>query len=143
MFHARRFDTPDYRITDLMFQMSGTNENGEEIFTKITPASVTASSFEEGHGIEFATDTVGSWGDTYWQSARTYKNQTVDLGEVKEIGRVDLYWRGDDGGKGKYYDLQISNDGETWETVFRQTHGATRLQSVYVYESARYICAVS
>ena len=137
--HTRSFYAPDYRIADLAFQMSGKNDKEEEIFTAVTPKKVTATSSEEGHGIEFATDTGNGANNTYWQSARKYENQTIDLGDVKEVGRVDLFWRGDDGGKGKYYDLEISSDGEHWERVFRQTHGASQNQSVYVYESARYV----
>ncbi|MDE6397834.1 MAG: discoidin domain-containing protein, partial [Clostridiales bacterium] len=80
--------------------------------------------------------------DTYWENANEGGYQTIDLGDVKDVGRIDLYWRGDDGGKGKYYDLQASDDGVNYTTVFRQTHGATAKQSVYYYGRARYLRVV-
>lgn len=124
--HALSFYAPAYRLCTAEFRLGST----------VVSANVTASSSRSGHDAELVLDGTDA---TYWENANEAEYQTVDLGEVLEIGRVDLYWRGDDGGKGKYYDLQVSNDGEEWTTVFRQTHGATQLQSVYVYGSARYL----
>lgn len=127
--HALPFYTAAYRIAEAEFRM-GDN--------KLT-ASVTASSSRDGFEAELAVDGTG---DSYWESDNVAEYKTVDLGAVKAVGRVDLYWRGDDGGKGKYYDLLISSDGDNWELIFRQIHGDKQLQSVYVYESARYLRVV-
>lgn len=116
-------------------------------------ASVSASSAEEGFGAENLKN-GGVWKSEYGAHVEildfkdypasnrkegTLYAQVFDLGEVKDVGRADLVWRGDDGGKGKYYDLQVSTNGIDYTTVFRQTHGDTQKQSVYVYESARYL----
>lgn len=125
--HALSFYIPAYRVTDVRFRMDG---------AEIKIADVTASSALDGHSAALTCDESDA---TYWENAHEVAPQTVDLGGVKQIGRVDLFWKGDDGRKGKYYDLQISDDGERWTTVFRQTHGASEEQSVYIYENARYL----
>ncbi len=126
--HARRFYMNAYRVNQWLFRNGG---------TQLTGVTATASSYQEGHPASAAT-TLDNY-STWWESEHVNAPQTVDLGEVKEIGRVDLFWRGDDGRKGKYYDLQISSDGADYKTVFRQTHGGLEQQSVYVYAAARYI----
>lgn len=123
----RRFYSFSYRITEVNFRL------GE---TAVPVTSTEVSSYKEGCGAEFLTDGNDN---TFWENDNGNTYLTVDLKESKKIGRIDLYWRGDDGGKGKYYDLQISGDGVNYTTVFRQLHGDTALQSVYLYESARYI----
>ncbi|MDE7329592.1 MAG: discoidin domain-containing protein [Clostridia bacterium] len=130
--HSLRFIASAYRINEIALINAYSGGNGEEKLT----ATVTASSAKEEYGAALLID---GRDDTYWENDNDGVYQTVDLGEIKAVGRVDLYWRGDDGGKGKYYDLQISLDGGSWTTVFRQTHGATARQSVYVYENARYV----
>ncbi|MDE5722361.1 MAG: discoidin domain-containing protein [Clostridia bacterium] len=125
--NERRFYAPSYRINEVSFRLGD---------AKISVSTVSASSSLDGRGAEL---TVDGKDDTYWENDNDNLYQTVDLGSVKAVGRIDLYWRGDDGGKGKYYDLQISTDGENWTTVFRQTHGATAKQSVFVYDNARYL----
>ena len=129
----RRFDVPSYRIIGAEFKLTAKDETPE---VKYEIKNLTVTSQKEGHGYEFITDGNDA---TYWENANDNQFQTIDLGEVKAVGRVDLYWRGDDGGKGKYYDLLISSDGENWTTAFRQTHGATALQSVFLYRKVRYI----
>lgn len=123
----RRFYVPAYRIIETAFRLGD---------TKIEGVKAEASSALAEHS---AALTVDGKDETYWENDNNNEFQTVDLGGVKPVGRADLFWRSDDGGKGKYYDLQISSDGETWRTVFRQIHGATAKQSVYVYENARYL----
>ena len=126
--HSRRFYMNAYRINQLLFKYGGAQIEG---------VTVTASSSQSGHPAENAVrlDNYSTW----WESAHSVTPQTIDLGAVKQVGRVDLIWKGDDGRKGKYYDLQVSCDGEHFTTVFRQTHGGLEVQSVYVFENARYI----
>ncbi len=128
--NALTFQMNAVRINQILFR------NGGAQFDPGTFA-VTASSFSEGHPASDACKLDNY--TTYWESAYTAVPQTIDLGEVQSVGRADLFWRSDNGGAGKYYDLQISTDGEQFTTVFRQTHGATALQSVYVYENARFL----
>ncbi len=123
----RRFYSAAYRINEVKFSLGG---------NAVAVSSVSASSSQHNHGATFLTDGNDQ---TYWESQNGNAYQTIDLKSVKAVGRVDLYWRGDDGGKGKFYDLQISLNGTDWTTVFRQTHGATSKQSVYVYENAKFI----
>ncbi|MBD5131875.1 MAG: DUF5011 domain-containing protein [Clostridiales bacterium] len=131
------FDSQALRITSVEFGYTETNGDKTES-KKIDnkTVSVTASSHKTGHEAALMLDNDDG---TYWENENDTVYKTIDLGEVKAVGRVDLYWRGDDGGKGKYYDLQISSNGTNWTTAFRQTHGATPAQSIYLYENARYI----
>ncbi len=144
----RRFTAKGYLINRMTFTYQGAEINRNSF-------TVTASSERAGHPASGAKDDY----NTYWASeygsdvdelnfadfpafgvgGGTFAAKKIDLGEVKDVGRVDLYWRGSDGGKGKYYDLQTSEDGQSWKTVFRQTHGDKRVQSVFVYERARYL----
>lgn len=58
---------------------------------------------------------------TRWASAMT-DNQwvAVDLGAVYHIDAVQLNW---ETAFGKVYEIQVSNDGKTWTTAFRQNNG--------------------
>lgn len=144
----RSFTSQGYLINQLTFRSNNAEISRNDF-------DVTASSARADHPAENAK---GDY-NTYWASAYgddvdvldfadfsdsnrksgAFAAKKIDLGEVKKVGRVDLYWRGDDGGKGKYYDLQISADDENWTTAFRQTHGDRQVQKVYLYESARYL----
>ena len=124
--HSRRFYMNAYRINQMVFKSGAEN---------VSVATVTASSSQDGHP---ATNALRDY-NTYWASAHVTGDQTIDLGQVCSVGRIDLIWKGDDGRKGKYYDLQISSDGVDFTTVFRQTHGGLEVQSVYVFEDARYV----
>ena len=134
---SRRFFASCYRVNEVAF-INYFNDGDSFREEKLT-ASVTASSAQDGHGAALTLDGNDA---TYWENLNSNEYQTVDLGAVKSVGRVDLYWRGDDGGKGKYYDFLISGDGQNWNVLFRQTHGATAKQSIFVYEEARYLRVV-
>ncbi len=123
--HQRSFYMSAYRISQTIFRLGG---------AELRNVTAQAESME-GHA---ASNALRDWG-TWWESPHDLSPQTVDLGEVKDVGRVDLRWKGDDGRKGKYYDLQISTDGQNYRTVFRQTHGGLEKQSVYLFEEARYL----
>lgn len=125
LLHSRRFYMSAYRISQTVFRRNGVELGG------VTADAVSM----DGHA---ASNALRDWG-TWWESPHGVEPQTVDLGEVKAVGRVDLIWKGDDGRKGKYYDLQVSSDGTTYTTVFRQTHGSLERQSVYLFENARYL----
>ncbi|GAA1966879.1 discoidin domain-containing protein [Catenulispora subtropica] len=51
----------------------------------------------------------------------------ADLGSVQSVGRVVLAW---EAAYGKAYQLQMSNDGTTWATVYVQSDGAGGTETV-------------
>lgn len=122
-FGALNFDMNAYRVDRVIFRNGGEG---------VTPYSVTASSSTAGHAPSV------NW-NTYWESAYSAVPQTFDLGDIEQIGLVEMRWKGDNGGAGKYYDLQISSDGVNYQTVYRQNHGAEQVQTALVCESARYL----
>lgn len=50
---------------------------------------------------------------SYWKGNRTDSSLSIDLGQVRNVSEVQIQWRY--GGKGKDFDIQISEDGETWK----------------------------
>lgn len=61
----------------------------------------------------------------------------VDLEQVYEIGRIIIHWASD---SGKIYDVQLSKDGQEWDTVYRQLKGYSGEQAnIPLYGKARYI----
>lgn len=128
--HSRRFYSTAYRISYIALRYGGQTINS---------SAFTASASSEQSGHPAANAIKNDNYATCWTSAFSDEPQTIDLGEVKDVGRIDLYWKGDAGRKGKYYDLLASNDGETWNTIFRQVHGDSAEQSVYYFGEARYL----
>lgn len=51
---------------------------------------------------------------SYWKGNSTDSSLSIDLGQVRNVSEVQIQWRY--GGKGKDFDIQISEDGETWTT---------------------------
>ena len=51
---------------------------------------------------------------SYWKGNRTDSSLSIDLGQVRNVSEVQIQWRY--GGKGKDFDIQLSEDGETWTT---------------------------
>ena len=52
---------------------------------------------------------------SYWIGNASNSSLTVDLGEIREISEVQIQWRY--GGKGRDYDIEVSLDGEIWNTL--------------------------
>ena len=77
---------------------------------------------------------------TYWLSDTTGDPNTqwmyVDLGQVYTIGEVDITW---DAEFGRVYDIQISNDAQSWTTVYRQLHGTGEPENIPLYATTRYV----
>ena len=77
---------------------------------------------------------------TYWLSDTTGDPNTqwlqVDLGQNYTIGEVDITW---DAEFGRVYDLQSSNDGVTWTTIYRQLAGTGEAEKIPVYANTRYV----
>jgi hypothetical protein len=96
---------------------------------------VTASSSEGSNYLaEYAVD-----GDpaTRWSSEFSDPQWIqVDLGAVYAIRRVVLNWEASYAVK---YEIQISSDGSTWETVYSTTNGDGGMDDLSVSGSGRYV----
>lgn len=75
--------------------------------------------------------------NTRWSSAFT-DNQWiyVDLGQSYDICQVNIYW---ETALGKDFDIQVSNDAQTWTTVLSVTGNTSPTSSLYVQGTGRYI----
>ncbi len=77
---------------------------------------------------------------TYWLSDTTGDPNTqwmyVDLGQSRTIGEVDITW---DAEFGRVYDIQVSEDAQTWTTVYRQMHGTGEAENIPLYAAGRYV----
>ncbi|QGZ41704.1 F5/8 type C domain-containing protein [Pseudoduganella flava] len=87
-----------------------------------------------------ATMAVDGRADTAWQSTPGDKRQdvTVDLGAVREFGGLVLRWL--PGRHASRYDVALSMDGRTWQTVRSVRNGNGGSDALLLTESeARYI----
>ena len=85
-----------------------------------------------------AENAVDGKDNTYWTSGEQ-DNQWfyVDLGRSYTIGRVIIDWASD---AGKIYDIQVSEDGNNWTTVYRQLKGyAYEDANIELYATGRYV----
>ncbi|MFD2880514.1 discoidin domain-containing protein [Paenibacillus rhizoplanae] len=58
---------------------------------------------------------------TRWSSNATDNEWlSVDLGSVRTLGRIIINW---EAAAGRIYDIQVSNNGSSWTTVYRELHG--------------------
>ncbi|NUP52614.1 MAG: family 20 glycosylhydrolase [Catenulispora sp.] len=96
-----------------------------------TASSVETSSFPAVN----ATD-----GDTTTRWSSQYTDPTwlqVDLGSAQTVNRVVLAW---ETAYGKNYQIQTSNDGSTWTTVYTRTNGTGGTETLtFPNASGRYI----
>ncbi|WP_197048410.1 discoidin domain-containing protein [Streptosporangium roseum] len=91
----------------------------ETLLSQGRPA--TASSTEgSAYGAAKAFD--GNTTSTRWASAEGHDPEwlRVDLGSVKDVTRVKLFW---EAAYGKAYQVQVSADGSAWTTVYSTTTG--------------------
>jgi endo-1,3(4)-beta-glucanase len=74
---------------------------------------------------------------SYWLSD-TGNDQwcQVDLGQTQTIGQVNITW---DAEFGRIYDIQVSGNGQSWTTVYRQIHGTGEPEQVPMYATGRYV----
>ncbi|MFE9425965.1 family 20 glycosylhydrolase [Kitasatospora sp. NPDC006697] len=80
----------------------------------------TTASSTETAGFRAANATDGDL-TTRWSSQYTDPSWLqVDLGSVQTVNRVELAW---EAAYGKNYQIQLSNDGTTWTTVYTRTNG--------------------
>lgn len=82
--------------------------------------------------------------DSYWLSegddnvkSKCDQSLTVDLGAKYTIGRVFLQWQTE---YGNIWDLQVSEDGENFKTVYRQLEGNGEDEDIPIYATnVRYV----
>ncbi|MFF5768392.1 galactose-binding domain-containing protein [Streptomyces tanashiensis] len=105
--------------------------------SNLTQGKPTTSSSIEGSGTPAANATDGSM-STRWASASTDPSWIkVDLGSVQTVNRVVLAW---EAAYGKDYQIQMSNDGTNWTTVYTRTAGTGGTETLTGFSgSGRYI----
>ena len=97
--------------------------------------TATASSTENG-GTPASSAVDGNTG-TRWSSAASDPQWLqVDLGSAQTICQVVLNW---ETASGKAYQIQTSNDGTTWTSVYSTTTGPGGTETLSVSGSGRYI----
>ena len=99
----------------------------------------TASSSENEREPGLALDGLANTG---WHSEVDQGSKaqwfSVDLGREHEFGGVVIDW--DSADYPKFYELQVSEDGATWTTAYRATHGNGGRDYLYLPDSeARYL----
>jgi len=96
----------------------------------------TASSTENATAFPATAATDGNTG-TRWSSAFSDPQWLqVDLGATHTISQVNLNW---ETAAGKAFQIQTSNDGTTWTTIYSTTTGAGGNQTLAVAGSGRYV----
>jgi hypothetical protein len=111
-----------------------------------TPAGSGATLLSQGHPATSSTNENASFGPgnavdgntgTRWSSAFSDPQWIrVDLGATHTISRVVLNW---EAAFGRAYQVQTSNDGNTWTTVASTTNGDGGIDDLAVSGSGRYV----
>jgi hypothetical protein len=118
-----------------MLVSTGTPARADEATLLSQGQPAAASSTEAGYtAARFAVD-----GDltTRWASQLSdVEWLRVDLGAQADISHVDLTW---EGAYGRAYEIQVSDDGQTWSTAASVTNGTGGTESINVDGSGRYI----
>jgi hypothetical protein len=76
----------------------------------------------------FTTRWASAWADPQWVQ--------VDLGSVTAIHHVQLAW---ESAYGKAYQIQVSNDGTSWTTVYSTTSSDGGFDDIDLSASGRYV----
>jgi endo-1,3(4)-beta-glucanase len=101
---------------------------------------VEASSYEQAGylppGATLPANAVDGSSATRWGSNHTDDQWIyVDLGSTRTIGRIVLNWEA----AGRAFDLQVSNNATSWNTIYRELRGGGGKQDIPVYASGRYV----
>ena len=129
-YQSKKINVLDNNTTDV-FSLNFSVDN--LAYKKKAVAS--SSSGDEGSvGAGAITDgSDGSrWSSNYSDDQWIY----VDLGKSEEIGTVVLKW---ENAYAKEYELQISDDANTWTTVYHNADGKAGLDEISLSATARYI----
>ena len=96
--------------------------------------TVTASS-ESG---EKAANVVDGSSTSRWQAQDSTDDQwiQVDLGSVKSVNTVAIDW---EGAYAQKYQIQVSTDGENWDTVANVSGKVAKITTQFAAVKARYV----
>lgn len=75
--------------------------------------------FTEKEDTTAKPDTSTSEMNSFWKGYHADSSLCVDLGETRTVSEVEIQWRY--GGKGKDFNILVSDDGENWTTAKRST----------------------
>ncbi|MEV5707483.1 discoidin domain-containing protein [Actinoallomurus sp. NPDC052274] len=104
--------------------------------TNLSQGRPTTASSTEAPGTVAANATDGNT-SSRWSSAFSDPQWLqVDLGAVHQLSHVVLNW---EAAYGKAFQLQTSNDGSNWTTVYSTSGGTGGVQDVNVSGSGRYV----
>ncbi|GEM44443.1 glycosyl hydrolase [Deinococcus cellulosilyticus] len=95
----------------------------------------TASSVQSGYPASNVTD--GNLSTRWSSAASNNQSLTIDLGSARTFNNVQLAW---EAAYGRAYQIQVSNDGVSWWTVYNTTTGDGGTDSVsFTATTGRYI----
>jgi hypothetical protein len=125
---------------------TGLSPDSNEIYTAPGEVAVTGTNLAldadayasslEGNGTPAAAATDGSF-NSRWSSAYSDPQWLIaDLGATHTVNHVVLYW---ENAYAKAFQIQTSNDGTTWTTIYSTTAGTGGTQNLSVTGSGRYI----
>ncbi|MDR1683625.1 MAG: discoidin domain-containing protein, partial [Candidatus Symbiothrix sp.] len=112
------------------FRLSGNNDN-----LALNKTAYSSGNDDDSRDSSKAVDgnTTTRWASNYDDNAWMY----IDLGEPKEIARVNLSW---EGAYGKQYIIQVSDNADEWRDVYTQNDGKGKQESLsFDPVTARYI----
>ncbi|WP_228561743.1 discoidin domain-containing protein [Catenulispora rubra] len=125
---------------------TGVSPDSNEIYTSPGEASFNGTNLAlnadayassvEGNGTPASAVTDGSFNSRWSSVAADPQWLMVDLGAVHTINQVVLYW---ENAYGKAFQIQTSNDGTTWTTVYSTTTGTGGTQNLAVTGTGRYV----
>ena len=125
---SAKIDVSDNHTTDV-FSLDFSVDN----LANKKPAFASTTSKDAGDAAAAVDGNDGSrWASEYSDNQWIY----VDLEQPEEIGTVVLKW---ENAYAKEYELQISDDAETWETVYHNAEGISGLDEIVLPVTARYI----
>ncbi|OLB78035.1 MAG: hypothetical protein AUI14_14400 [Actinobacteria bacterium 13_2_20CM_2_71_6] len=120
-------------VAGYLILMSPTAEAADTLLSQGRP---TAASSTENPGLPAANAVDGNTG-TRWSSAFSDPQWLqVDLGTSHLVSRIVLTW---ETAYGKAFQLQTSNDGTAWTTIYSTTTGTGGVQDLAVSGSGRYV----
>lgn len=105
---------------DNLAQGSPTTASSFQTFENLVPENATDG--------DAASRWASDWSDPQWIQ--------VDLGSVTSFDHVQLIW---ETSYGKSYQIQVSDDGENWTTVYETTNGNGGVDDFDVNGSGRYV----
>ena len=134
MYGTARSTQYGYSIWE--FQVYGTAGTGGTCTNNAALNHPATASSVENAGTPAADAVDGNTG-TRWSSAFSDPQWLqVDLGTAQQICGIQLQW---EAASGKAYQIQTSNDGSTWTSVYSTTTGPGGTENLTVSGSGRYV----